>query len=189
MNIPTRITVVRILCIPILLIVWYLPALGTFEWGSTKSLLMTSLFVLLSLTDWLDGYIARKYNMITDLGKFLDPIADKVLVFTIYLLLLHTSLEPVSVILMLTREFIVATIRMDAASKNFVMAADTTGKLKTVMQMISLTLLLLNIQQLHQGVYYFVYGIYYLAVVLTMSSGYNYIRIYMEQMKRGRKDG
>ncbi|MGL5043169.1 MAG: CDP-diacylglycerol--glycerol-3-phosphate 3-phosphatidyltransferase [Culicoidibacterales bacterium] len=187
MSIPTKITISRIMLIPLFIIVWYLPYLGELTFLSLKSLVLTSFFILLSLTDWVDGYIARKYNMITDLGKFLDPIADKVLVFTIYFLLLYNQIiDPISVTLMMSREFIVAAVRMVAATDGVVIAADWSGKVKTVIQMISLVLFLLCLEKSSQVANVIVISVYWLSVLLTMTSGYFYTTAYIKG-RRGLK--
>jgi len=186
MNLPTRLTVARIMLIPIFIALWYLPILGGMTFLSTKSLVLTSFFALLAFTDWLDGYLARKYDLVTDLGKFLDPIADKILVFSVYLLLLDDGvIEPISLIILLAREFIVASVRMEAANANYVIAADRGGKLKTVLQMLSILLFLLCIEQTSEVGYYITYGTYYLSVVAAVISGLSYMRQYRNaRMKR-----
>lgn len=182
MNIPTKLTVSRIICIPIFIILWYLPFGGSYDnFFELKQIIMTVFFTLLCLTDWLDGYLARKYNLITDLGKFLDPIADKVLVFTIYLLFISINiLDPITVLLMLTREFIVASVRMLEASGGNVIAANKSGKIKTILQMFSLILLLIGIQNMNFLLCWFTYLIYGLSVLLTLTSGWNYIHNYLK---------
>lgn len=120
-------------------------------------IIATAVFLLASFTDFLDGYIARKYNMVTDLGKFLDPIADKVLVMSALVLLCARfdaqsyyggdTLQLfilLSTIIILAREFIITGFRTIAARKNVVLAADKLGKTKTVMQMISIVALLMT---------------------------------------------
>jgi len=185
MNLPTKLTVTRIMLIPVFILLWYLPILGDMTFLSIKSFVLASFFALLAFTDFLDGYLARKYNLITDLGKFLDPIADKVLVFSVYLLLLSDHvLEPISLIVLLSREFIIATVRMDAAKKNYVIAADRGGKIKTVLQMISILLFLLCIEQSSLLSFYVVYGIYYLSVLAAISSGASYIKQYQRNTRK-----
>ena len=185
MNLPTKLTVARIVLIPIFIALWYLPVLGPNELGSLKSIILTLSFSFLSITDWFDGYIARKYNLITDLGKFLDPIADKILVFSVYLLLLADgTVEPISLILMLSREFIVATVRMNAASENLVIAADKGGKLKTVVQMMSIIMLLLCMHTINTSLFYLTYGVYWLSVLLTIISGVSYVMQYLQFLNK-----
>ena len=103
----------------------------------------TGIFILASLTDALDGHIARKYNLITDLGKFLDPLADKLLVISIMLAFINLGrLSAWIVMIVILREFAVSGLRMIAASKGEVVAAKMVGKIKTVTQMIALIYLL-----------------------------------------------
>ena len=141
MNLPNKITLSRIILIPFVIFFY----LATFiPYGKLIALI---LFIIASFTDALDGYIARKYNLITDLGKLLDPIADKVLVSSSLLLIITdgTIASPYGVIagiIIIGREFIVSALRQIAASKNYVMAADKLGKLKTIFQDITLPLFL-----------------------------------------------
>lgn len=143
MNLPTKLTILRILLIPVFV------ALYLIEFPY-HDVIATGIFLIASLTDFLDGYIARKYNMVTDMGKFLDPIADKVLVMSALVLLCveFTGTEGLIVlictIIILAREFIISGFRLIAAGKNLVLAADKLGKAKTVMQMISLVALLIT---------------------------------------------
>ncbi|GBU10609.1 phosphatidylglycerophosphate synthetase [Erysipelotrichaceae bacterium] len=185
MNIPTKITILRIVMIPVFILLWYLPILGEMTFLSLKSLVLTAFFIFLSLTDWLDGYIARKYNLITDLGKFLDPIADKILVFSVYFLLLNQQvIDPISLIIMMSREFIVSAIRMVAASTGVIIAADWSGKVKTVVQMVSIITLLLMFQSTSNAASTIVYGIYWLSVILTALSGIQYTVNYLQEKRK-----
>jgi len=185
MNLPTKLTVARIILIPVFILLWYLPILGDMTFWSLKSFVLTGFFAVLAVTDWLDGYIARKYNLVTDLGKFLDPIADKILVFSVYLLLLNDHvLDPISLIVLLSREFIVATIRMDAATKQYVIAADRGGKIKTVLQMVSILLFLLCFERVSDTGSYIVYGVYYLSVLSAISSGVSYLKQYRTNARK-----
>ena len=149
MNLPNKITICRILLIPIF-IFFYLASF--IPYGKLVALLI---FMLASFTDYLDGHIARKRNLVTNLGKFLDPIADKILVMSGLLLLIAVPITPnggeflepaifptyvgvIVGIIVLGREFIISAFRMIAASKNVVIAADMSGKVKTVVQLITL---------------------------------------------------
>lgn len=184
MNLPTKITIARVLLIPVFIFLWYSKLLGPMAFGSLKSIVVTGAFIFLSLTDWLDGYLARKNNQVTDFGKFLDPIADKILVFSVYLLLLDESIiEPISLIIMLSREFVVATVRMTAAQKGIVIAADMGGKIKTVLQMISIVMLLACLQTLSSTMSIVTYAMYWISVILTVSSGYSYTAAYIKATK------
>jgi CDP-diacylglycerol--glycerol-3-phosphate 3-phosphatidyltransferase len=146
---------VRIFLIPLIVLVFLFPVaqfniyVGHFTFGyvtlSYRNVVLLVLFSIASLTDFLDGFIARKFDMITSFGKFIDPIADKLLVNTMFILLAWQGIVPVvAVLLMLWRDTAVDAIRMIASSKGRVMAAGYLGKVKTVSQMIAIILLLLN---------------------------------------------
>lgn len=138
MNLANKITILRVLMIPIFL--FFL--LVDFPWHMEAAL---AVFVLASLTDKLDGYIARKYNMITDFGKFMDPLADKLLVTGAFLVLIQLGrIEAWIVFVILTREFAVTGLRSLAAAQDVIIAASNYGKLKTVTQIIAIIILLLN---------------------------------------------
>ena len=112
---------------------------------SLKNILVLIIFAIASITDFLDGYIARKYNLITSFGKFIDPIADKLLVNTVMIMFACNGMVPVvPVIVMIWRDTIVDGLRMNTASKGVVVAAGMLGKIKTVSQMITIILVLLN---------------------------------------------
>ncbi len=151
MNLPNKLTLIRLLCVPVFVALYLIP----FQNVPTIQLLDTSLsyvelilfiiFVLASITDFLDGYIARKHNLVTTFGKFIDPIADKLLVNCTILLLASSSKIPMIVpIIMISRDTIVDAIRLIASQQNVVLAASYLGKLKTVTQMIAIILMLLN---------------------------------------------
>lgn len=135
MNLPTKITVFRIVIVPVIWVVLLFPYLS----GWIRYSLAFILFVVASISDFLDGYIARKYNMITSLGKFLDPIADKVLVNSTFIFLAyHNKVHLIFVLLMITRDTLVDALRMNASEKGIVVSAKLLGKLKTVFQMIAI---------------------------------------------------
>lgn len=142
MNLPNKLSLIRIFLVPFVMF-FYLASFIPFG-----KLIAIAIFIIAALTDMLDGKIARKYNLITDLGKLLDPIADKLLVTAALLLVVidYTIPQPWGIIIAMViigREFIISAFRQIAASKNFVMAADKLGKLKTLVTDISLPLLML----------------------------------------------
>ncbi len=155
MNLPNRLTVFRILLIPIVILVYLFPY-SQFNINmpvyyivnmpiSSVNLIVLLIFAVASFTDFLDGYIARKNHLITTFGKFADPIADKLLVNTLFILFAYRNLIPVvAVIIMISRDTIVDGCRMIASSSGKVVAAGYLGKLKTVLQMVSIVLILLN---------------------------------------------
>lgn len=124
--------------------------LGTLQLFSVEfkitSLVSVFIFIIASLTDWIDGYIARKHQLITNLGKFLDPLADKLLVTAAFIALVQLNLAPAwIVILILSREIAITGFRVVAASKGIVIAAGNSGKIKTTMQLVTIILLIFNI--------------------------------------------
>jgi len=162
MNLPTKITVSRIIATVLLIIALFVMSLIDFEapvLGNTRInlvfLIIFVFFVIASYTDHLDGKLARKNNQVTDLGKFLDPIADKLLVNSMLIFLACTyafryadqqvCFIPVwCVIIMVARDIVVDAMRFIAAQKNVVIAANIFGKLKTVLQMVAISAVLLN---------------------------------------------
>ena len=185
MNLPNKLTVFRIILVPIMIFVWLFPyeqfnfMFYEFNFGpvslSLLNIVVLVIFALASITDMLDGMIARKYNMITTFGKFADPIADKLLVNTTLIIMVSKHLIPVlPVVIMLGRDIIVDGCRMIASKNGVVVAAGYLGKLKTVSQMITIILVLLN------NLPFELYGIPMASIVLwfaTLTSvmgGYSY---------------
>lgn len=155
MNLPNKLTLFRMLLIPVIILVYLFPyeAVGivpyTFDIGgielSVINIIALIIYVVAALTDALDGNIARSRNLITTFGKFADPIADKLLTTTMFLLFVSEGLIPVvPVIIMIARDTFVDGCRMMAASNGKVVAAGMMGKLKTVFQMVTVALVLLN---------------------------------------------
>ena len=155
MNLPNKLTITRLVLVPILVIVYLFPYdqfninLLTLNVLSTKltivDVLSFLIFCIASISDYLDGYLARKNNLVTTFGKFIDPIADKLIVNTSILLL--ASINEISIIvpiIMISRDIIVDAIRLVASQKNVVLAASMLGKAKTMTQMIAICILLLK---------------------------------------------
>lgn len=150
MNLPNKITTFRMICVIFLvgLLLWpanwiVIPYINV----SLNFLIAWIIFIIASLSDMVDGRIARKYNMVTDYGKFMDPIADKLLVnTTLIICALYGPIQIpiICVIIMVARDTIVDAVRMNAVRKNIVVAANVFGKLKTVLQMVALVLILIN---------------------------------------------
>ncbi len=151
MNLPNKITVTRLFLTLIIIVMLVIPysSLGisvmTFDVSGVKVeltyIIAGIIFIIASLTDFLDGYLARKYNLVTDLGKMLDAIADKVLVNPILVILACNNFIPAIIpVIYITRDIIVDAIKMQAASKGHVVAAIKSGKLKTASMMIGICL-------------------------------------------------
>lgn len=185
MNLPNKLTITRLVLVPILVIVYLFPYdqfninLLTLNVLSTKltivDVLSFLIFCIASITDYLDGYLARKNNLVTTFGKFIDPIADKLIVNTSILLL--ASINEISIIvpiIMISRDIIVDAIRLVASQKNVVLAASMLGKAKTMTQMIAICILLLK------NVIFAYFGIpmdqimIWIATAISLISGFDY---------------
>ena len=146
MNLPNKLTILRILLVPLIAAVYLISAMSDALGGSVVIMgIVLGLFVLASVTDFFDGHIARRDHLITSFGKFVDPIADKLLVNTLLILLAWSSrISVIAVLLMIGRDTIVDGLRMSAASSGKVVAAGPAGKVKTVAQMTAIILVLLH---------------------------------------------
>jgi CDP-diacylglycerol--glycerol-3-phosphate 3-phosphatidyltransferase len=166
MTLATKITLVRIACIPVYMVFMYLSG-GTFNMWMMIAL---ALFILASLTDYVDGNIARKRNQVTDLGKFLDPLADKLLVLAAMLMFCQWNLMPAwALMVVLTREFAVTGLRLIAVGKGTVIAAGWSGKVKTASTMVGLCF-----SMAFPGIYWLVMVVNAVIVVTTVYSGVEY---------------
>lgn len=162
MNTPNKLTVLRFILVPFFLLAAY------YEKNQTMMLISTIVFAVASFTDFLDGHLARKYNLVTDFGKFMDPLADKVLVAAALLFLVQVQrVEAWLVVIIITREYAISIIRAIAATNGKVIAASGGGKAKTVTQMAAIIMLLLNLP--------FASIVMYICVILTLYSGIEYI--------------
>ena len=140
MNLPNKLTILRMIMIPVFLVVLYIPGLGM-----AGNIAAAAIFILASITDFLDGKIARKYNLVTNFGKFMDPLADKLLVCSAMICLIQTGqLEAWIVVIIIAREFIISGFRLIASDNGVVIAASYWGKFKTASQMVMIILLILN---------------------------------------------
>lgn len=155
MNLPNILTCIRALLVPLIVLLFYFPysqfniVIPVFHFGNVSLSLLNIvacvIFVVASFTDFLDGYIARKNNLVTTFGKFLDPIADKLLVNTLFILMAVFGVIPaIPVIVMIWRDMLVDALRMVAMEKGKVVPAGFLGKMKTVFQMLTLIFVLLN---------------------------------------------
>ncbi|MEE0956253.1 MAG: CDP-diacylglycerol--glycerol-3-phosphate 3-phosphatidyltransferase [Eubacterium sp.] len=166
MNLPNKLTILRMIMIPFFVIFMKIP---NFAAGRYIALVI---FIAASLTDTADGYIARKYNLITDFGKFMDPLADKLLVITAMICLIDTKEIPSWVVMIIiAREFIISGFRLVAADNGIVIAASKWGKLKTITQMTMIIVILLNVP----AFFYLEQVLIYLALALTVISLMDYI--------------
>lgn len=161
-NTANKLTMLRVILIPVYLVVWYLNL-------KYSALLALAVFVIASVTDFLDGYVARHYNQVTTFGKFMDPLADKILVITAMIWFSSVGLLPVwALVIVVAREFAVSGLRLIAVDNGRVIAAAWSGKVKTFSTMVCLCLMHLPIPELLVQVCVWV------IVVTTVYSGIEY---------------
>ena len=168
MNLPNKLTTLRVIMIPffVFFLLWQNGENRTFR------MIALALFIIASLTDLLDGKIARKYNLVTNFGKFMDPLADKLLVCSALICLIELNVLPAwMVIIIISREFIISGFRLIASDNGVVIAASYWGKFKTTFQMVSVVLLILDIPALAPVTTICVW----IALVLTIVSLVDYI--------------
>ena len=169
MNLPNKLTLFRVILIPFF--VFFLLAPYFEGYGNYVAVVI---FIIASITDFLDGKIARKYNLVTNFGKFMDPLADKLLVSSALISLIALNKIPAwIVIVIIAREFIISGFRLVAADNGVVIAASYWGKFKTAFQMVTVIVLILNIQ----GKVFAVIGtvLIYISLALTVISLIDYL--------------
>ncbi|SFA79184.1 CDP-diacylglycerol--glycerol-3-phosphate 3-phosphatidyltransferase [Acetitomaculum ruminis DSM 5522] len=169
MNLPNKLTTFRVVLVPFFVIFMLSNCFGEYSKYAAFAV-----FVVASLTDLLDGKIARKYNLVTDFGKFMDPLADKLLVISAMICLMDMGKFPSWIlIIIVSREFIISGFRLIAADNGVVIAAGIWGKLKTVCQMIMILVLILDFSNVYY--YYLEQVLIYLSLILTIVSLVDYI--------------
>ena len=177
MNLPNKLTILRVILIPFFVVFMLFDITG-----AADKWIALVIFCVASLTDMLDGKIARKYNLVTNFGKFMDPLADKLLVCTALICLTSMNrLNVIVVLVIIAREFIISGFRLVAADNDIVIAASYWGKFKTASQMVTVILLVLNIQNTVFTVLGTVF--IYISLVLTVVSLIDYIAKNKEVLK------
>ena len=168
MNTPNKLTIARMIIVPFL-VIFLLTGWG----GEANRYISLTLFVVASVTDWFDGYLARKNNLVTNFGKFMDPLADKLLVCSAMICMIDLKrLSAWFVIIIIAREFIISGFRLIAAENGIVIAANYWGKFKTGSQMIMIILLILHFD----GIFVILEQIFiWLSLALTIISLITYI--------------
>ena len=166
MNLPNKLTIARVVAVPFFIAAYYY---GLY-------IIAFVIFVAASFTDMLDGKIARKYNLVTNFGKIMDPLADKVLVYSAFCLMIPFYVPAWMLIIILAREYTVAGMRTVAASEGIVIAAGMSGKIKTVLQMIAVCLLLLvPAFPLFIPLWYAAQAFLWASLIMTVYSGVEYV--------------
>ncbi|MCR5291750.1 MAG: CDP-diacylglycerol--glycerol-3-phosphate 3-phosphatidyltransferase [Eubacterium sp.] len=174
MNLPNKITMFRVLLIPFFIIFLLVPGIPAGNW------IALGIFIVASLSDMVDGKIARKYNLVTDFGKFMDPLADKLLVSSAMIALIEMERIPSwVVIIIIAREFVISGFRLIASDNGVVIAASMWGKVKTTVQMIMVIFLIADLGKVFPGAknVFFISEqvLIYLAMILTVVSLIDYI--------------
>ena len=166
MNLPNKLTTLRMLLVPVFIVLYLMD----------YRIAALVVFVTASFTDYLDGYLARKHNLITDYGKIMDPLADKLLVTSALVCMVQTAVVPAwMVIVILAREFAITGLRAVAAGEGRVIAAAWSGKIKTVTQMIAVIFLILDNWPFRMIGFPFATIMLWIAVIMTIYSGCEYI--------------
>ncbi|MBQ8597995.1 MAG: CDP-diacylglycerol--glycerol-3-phosphate 3-phosphatidyltransferase [Lachnospiraceae bacterium] len=166
MNLPNKLTLIRVIMIPFFIVFLLVPITPYDNW------IALAIFILASLTDFLDGYIARKYHLVTNFGKFMDPLADKLLVCSALICLIELERIPAwMVILIIAREFIISGFRLIASDNGVVIAASYWGKFKTTFQIVAVCLLIADIPALTVVTQI----VLWIAIILTVVSLVDYL--------------
>lgn len=190
MNIANKLTIFRVCLIPVFvlfLLVPIIPGKNEFLGVDINLWIAEFVFVVASFTDFLDGMLARKYNLITDFGKFMDPLADKLLVCSALICFIGMGILPSWIVLIvISREFIISGFRLIASNNGIVIAASWWGKYKTITQMIMIILLIVNFNNVIFDVAEFIF--IYLSLVLTIVSLIDYLIKNKTVFKEGIKD-
>ena len=187
MNLPNKLTLLRILIVPIIVIIPFFKVLNetilfaidnsfSITYFSLANLLVLIFFIIASVTDYFDGHLARKNNQVTDFGKLMDPLADKILVVATLIVLLEWGrMYGWAIILIVAREFLVTGIRQLGVAKGTVIAASYFGKAKTVTQMITIIYLLVFAPNFASATGIIGFVLIILATLLTIASGLDYL--------------
>ncbi len=170
MNLPNKLTMLRVFMIPFFVLFMLVNVTGNVE---LNRYIACAIFVIASLTDMLDGKIARKYNLVTNFGKFMDPLADKLLVCSAMICLIGDKLYSWIVIIIIAREFIISGFRLVASDNGVVIAASWWGKFKTTAQMIMIILLIVDLKFAWYQILEYVF--IYIALALTVISLIDYL--------------
>ncbi|MBR1391847.1 MAG: CDP-diacylglycerol--glycerol-3-phosphate 3-phosphatidyltransferase [Lachnospiraceae bacterium] len=171
MNLPNKLTLFRVILIPFFVVFMLAPICEGYA-----NYIAVSIFIIACLTDLIDGKIARKYNLVTDFGKFMDPLADKLLVCSALICLVERrQLAAWIVIIIIAREFVISAFRLIASDNGIVIAASYWGKFKTAFQMLMTIVLIFNLDFDNHYVWVFGQVLAYIAMILTVISLIDYL--------------
>lgn len=177
MNLANKLSLLRILMTPLVVLLLYWP-------GPVTCSLAVLIFIFASITDWMDGYIARRSNMVTSMGKFLDPLADKVLICSVLIMFTMLGWAPAWVVIVIVcRELVVTGLRAMAIDEGIVLAADRFGKAKTVLQMFAIVPITLHFPIFGVEIWPIGEAILYAAMLVAIYSGTNYCIYFYQHTK------
>lgn len=185
MNLPNKLTILRIILIPFFVFFLLADIAGPYRFW-----IADVVFIIASLTDMADGKIARKYGLVTNFGKFMDPLADKMLVSSAFICLVELGRIPAwIVIVIIAREFVISGFRLIASDNGIVIAASYWGKFKTTFQMFAIILLILNLGETYPMIHILEQILIYVALILTIVSLVDYVAKNIDVLKEGGAEG
>lgn len=206
-NLPNILTISRIIVIPIILVILVVTPFqelysftifkgdSLFELTSTitvNHIVSGILFIFACITDWLDGYISRKYNLVSDFGKIWDPLADKILINSLFIVFAYLKIVPwYFTTLIIVRDIVVDGFRMFLSSKSVILPAMFSGKLKTVVQMIAIIILffVFNDNNNWNVTYFFIQNLFVIiATICSLYSCFEYMKFFIKYQKENNKD-
>lgn len=178
LNLANQLSLLRILITPLVVLLLYFP-------GKITCSLAVLAFIFAAITDWLDGYVARRSNMVTSMGKFLDPLADKVLVCSVLIMLAQLGWAPAWVVIVIVcRELVVTGLRAIAVDEGIVLAADKFGKAKTVLQILAIIPITLHFPVFGYDLWKFGELVLYAAMLVAIFSGINYCLYFYKHARK-----
>lgn len=185
-NLPNRLTIFRMIMVPLVMVFMLVDMIEGGIFGITyQSMISALIFIVASLTDWFDGYIARRDNLVTNFGKVMDPLADKLIVTAVMLCLMVSGVFPVwCAMIILARDFLITGIRVIAVAEGISVAASMWGKVKTTIQMVSMVIAILFGASEIPVLYWIAQASIYLSTLATLISGISYIYDYRKVFEK-----
>lgn len=186
LNLPNYLSFARILLVPVVMVLLVkISPLRTSEYNLWVGLIVSGVFIIAGVSDLIDGYYARKYNIDSVVGKYLDPLADKLMILAVMVMLIPLERIPAwMVVIFLAREITITALRGVATAEGLVIPADQWGKKKTLLQNISLVALMIHYPLLGINTQKFGMIVLVMALILSLGSGYNYLYQFFQEIKK-----